>query len=115
MTDERDPALQALFAETDRDLPAEAFVAGVIERADRQKRRAIVVRILAGLLVAVCAWLLASPLQEGAALLTRGLATPLLDPGNPLLGQLLLPVNSVAGLVALAIIGLRAVRRHLFG
>lgn len=51
MTDERDPALQSLFAEARQDLPADVFTAGVMSEIDRLKRRAIVIRLIVALIV----------------------------------------------------------------
>ncbi|MEX3007499.1 hypothetical protein [Hoeflea sp. TYP-13] len=114
MTDDRDPKLQALFAEAEEDLSAGDFTANVMNDVAGLKRRALILRLCAGLALVACAWLLAMPLQDAASHLSQGLMTPLIGLENPLLAQLLLPLNNVAFPIALALLGLRFIRRRLF-
>ncbi len=113
MTDERDPTLQALFAGYEQDLAADEFTAQVMANIDKLKRRAMLAWVVFGLTLAACAWLLATPLQHGVNLLTEGLSVPLVDLEEPWLAQLLLPLNSVAGAVAIGLIGLRFTFRRV--
>ena len=114
MTDDRDPALQVLFAEAERELPAEGFSAQVMTRIEAQGRRAWFARMALGLALAGCAWLLAAPLQEAANLLVQGLASPLIPIDDRLLGEMLLPLNNVAAAALLGLAGLGLAYRKIF-
>ena len=114
MTDDRDPELQALFASAEEDLPGEAFAAGVMAGTRRVNRWKILVRVAAALAVIVCAWIVYLPAQDAVSLMMHGLTAPLIAVQNPLISQLLLPLNSAAFPIALAWLVLRRVRRRLF-
>lgn len=114
MNDDRDPALQALFAETERTLAADTFTAAVMSRVDRRRRRARAARIALGLALAGCAWLLAPTLQAVAHLATQAVALPLIPLDDPLLAQLLAPVNNTAAIAALGLAGLWRLYRSIF-
>ncbi|MCP4315502.1 MAG: hypothetical protein GY789_05625 [Hyphomicrobiales bacterium] len=114
MTDNRDPALQALFAASEVELPGEAFTAGVMEKTNGMKRRAIFIRLFAGLALVACAWFLSMPVQHVVNLLAQALTTPLIHLHDQLLAQILLPLNTAAFPVALAVLALRRIHRRLF-
>ncbi|MDP6566239.1 MAG: hypothetical protein QF578_15535 [Alphaproteobacteria bacterium] len=113
MTDDRDPALQALFAEVQQDLPADAFTAQVMSRIDRLNRRRAIAWICAGLVLAPGVWWITGPLQDAVLLLAQGLAVPLIDLENRLLADVVAPLNNVASVFALALLGLRAAYRRV--
>ena len=113
MTDERDPALQALFAEAEQELAPEGFSTRVMTRLESARRRTVAGWIIAGLVLLSCLWFLAAPLQYAAYQLTGLLATPLINPDEPLLLFLLLPVNNVSTLLVLGLIGLVVAFRKL--
>ena len=114
MTDERDPALQALFAEAEQDLPAEDFAVGVMERIEAERKMTALRWLLGAVTMLACAWLLAAPVQEAVVLLTQGLSVTLVDLDNRLLAQVLSPVNSVAGIVGLGFLGHYGLHRKVF-
>ncbi len=113
MTEDRDPDLQAFFASANEDLPGQAFTAGEMTGTRLAIRWKIFARIAAAMAFVACAWVLFLPLQSAVALLVHGLTTPLIAIENPLVSQLLLPVNSVAFPLAMAWLVLRRVRRRL--
>ena len=114
MTEDRDPALQNLFAELDRELDAEPFTADVLAQMDRLKAWTTFGWICGGLVLVALAWLLAVPLQFGAHLLTQSLTLPLIELDNRGLAQILSPVNNFAIFLALGLLGLRSVYRKIF-
>jgi hypothetical protein len=114
MTEDRDPMLQALFANAEQDLQAEAFTHQVMASARLRKRRTVIGWICIDLVIVICVWLLAAPLQSVVNLLLPSLTTSLVDLDNRLLAELLLPVNNVASLLALVAIGLRSAYRRFF-
>jgi hypothetical protein len=80
----------------------------------RRKRRAVIAWICVGLTLITSAWLIATPIQDAVYLLTQGLTLALIDLDNRWLAQLLLPVNNVAGVLALGLMGLRIAYRKIF-
>ena len=114
MTDDRDPALQALFAQTERPLADEMFTAAVMARVDRRRRRVRAARIALGLALAGCAWLLAPTLQAFAHLATQAVALPLIVLDDSLFAQMLAPVNNAAAATALGLVALWRLHRSIF-
>ena len=113
MTDARDPGLQAMFDSAREDTADEAFVARVMGDVEKGQRRTIISWIVAGLLLAPVAWWLATPLLGAIGLATRLLPDTLITVEEGLLAQLLAPVNSVAGAVGLAFLGVWAAYRKI--
>ncbi|MFQ5982002.1 MAG: hypothetical protein ACE5KS_01375 [Woeseiaceae bacterium] len=108
--DDRDPALQAVFASAGQDLTGDEFTAQVMSQTDKLKRRRIIRRIGLGLVLA----LLGIPLQDYGLALTQVLVMSLVDLDNLLLAQILAPVNSVATLLSLVLLGLRIAHKRMF-
>ncbi len=110
---ERDPMLEAAFAEAEGDLLDDQFTAAVMARIQRRQRRVIAGRI--AIVVAVIAFelLLSAPLQTTVAALTQALGTALVEMENEWLAIALGPLNSVAGLIGLGLLGLQFLYRRL--
>lgn len=103
MTDDRDPLLETLFAEAESELDGELFTAQAIAQPLKLKHRLLAVGVCVVLIVGLCAWLFAVPVQEFALLLTQFLSTPLFELGESSLTGILSPVNNLAsGLVLTA-------------
>lgn len=115
MTDERNPMLERLFRIAGAALADDAFVAGVMARIDRLRRRTIVVRCCLLLVFVPIAWLLAAPLLDAARLASDVLPTSLVDVGAGQIRLLLAPINSVAGAAAIGFLVLWGVYKRLFG
>lgn len=114
MTVDRDPTLQSLFDIAKQDVPEEPFVTDVMSHVDSLRRRAAIVWSCVGLILIGCLWLLAGPVQDAVQLLTQALSISLVDLGDRWAAKMLSPANSVAGLVALSLLGLRAAYRKIF-
>jgi hypothetical protein len=114
MTHDRDPTLQTLFADAEQDLAGEAFTAQVMSQTGKLKHRVVIGWICIGLVSALCAWLLATPLQETVHLLTQSLTVPLITLDEGWLAQTLSPINNITILLALGLIGLRMAYRRIF-
>lgn len=114
MIDDRDPALKALFNQASQELEGNSFTNRVMSRIDSARRWSVLG--WAGFAIAFFAGaaLLAPPLVDAVGLLSQVLPRSIIDVDNDWLDQLLSPVNSVAGLVALGFLGLRAVYRKIF-
>lgn len=113
-----DPTLQTLFANAKQDLAGETFTAQVMSQTDKVNHRAVIGRISVGLVLAPCAWLLATLLQDAVQLLTQSLTlsliVSLIDLDDRWLAQILSPVNNIASLLALGLFGLRIAYRKIF-
>ena len=84
------------------------------------KTRRLVYQLVAaalGLLLAllICAWWFSVPVQELSLMITRFLATPLIDLGEGWLGWIFTPVNNLAALGALSVKLLRMTWRKVVG
>ena len=113
MNDERDPELAALFANAVEELPGDEFLAGVSAAIDRSRRvRRLRNVALAGLLILV-ELSLNSPVSQGIGVFAGALETTLVPVGSPWLELLLSPVNSLAGVVGLTLLGLHMLYRRL--
>ena len=117
MTDDRDPTLRALFANATEDLAGEAFTAQGMAQI-KLRYRVDLAKIGIGLGVAASILLLATPLQDFVQDVTERLAplslvVSLIDVDNQYLAQMLSPVNNIAAVVALALIGLRFFYRRV--
>jgi hypothetical protein len=113
MSEERNPALERLFREADKDLDGEAFVAGVL--ASTSARRARLGIALAVLILAVpVAWLFGSPANDALLWLTQFMSRPIAGTGEGFTAPAMLPMNTVGGALVLALLALRAIARRLF-
>lgn len=114
MTDDRDPLLEALFAEAQHDLDGEAFTAHVMAQTRFVRYRVFAPWIGVALMLAGGAWFLAIPL-EVAQLIAYGLTTTLIDLGDSWLAWSFSPVNNVAALLVLAVKAIRIGRKKIIG
>jgi len=107
MTDERDPTLEALFAEARDELDGEMFTARVMQRSRFARYRTAAGWLAAALLLVVGAGALFTPLQEFALLIGQGLTTALIDMGDGWWALVVAPINSVASVLVLLVKGTR--------
>ena len=114
MSNDRDPALQALFAEAGEDLSAEEFTSQAMAEVDRLRRLAVIGWSCIGLVLMILSWLLAAALQDAVILLTQTLNVSLVDMDNTLVAEILSPLNSVAGVVAIGFIAMHRLFRRIF-
>jgi hypothetical protein len=105
-----DPQLQALFAQSEENLPADQFTTQVMQGARKVRVRAIARRALFAVLLAG----LAMPLQDFALEFAHVLIVSLVQIENDLVAQLLAPINSVGGALSLTLLLIRAGHKKLF-
>lgn len=114
MNAQLDPRLKSLFDEAKQDLDGEALTERVVATTRKRTHLLLAVAIAAALAVLAAAWLtLAMPLLDFAVLLSRLLTASIVDLGEGWLALLLLPLNSVAGLLALCTRGVLLLRKRL--
>ncbi len=114
MTTDRDPYIESLFQSAEEDFADDVFTSQVMSAVDNRRRRSIVGWVISGLVLASCAWLLVLILQDAVFLLTQILPETLVSTDNPWIAQFVSPINSVSGLLGLALLGLWAAFRKLF-
>lgn len=113
MTDERDPLLQALFAETQQELDGAVFIDQLGARITRLKYLVIAAGIGLALLLFLFAWLFALPLQGLAVSISQILTTALFDLGEGWLAWMLTPINNIASILVASIKVFRMGRKKL--
>ena len=113
---DRDPLLQQLFDLAKFDLAGETFVAGVMAQIDALRRRAIIAWGLAGLVLALAAWLLTPTMVAAVNLLSQALPQSLVEVDEPsaLIGHLFSPLNSIAAIVAVSVLVIVLAYRKIF-
>ena len=106
---------QAANPDTDKDTGvADPFLGQVMSDIDRSRRKIILAWSCVGVALFVGAWLVSGPLMNSVGIAMRILPDPLVEMDNNWLSQLISPVNSVAGVVALVFLGLRLAYRKIF-
>lgn len=115
-TEQRDPFLQSLFTEAEQALDGAKLTARVMARTRKRKLLLLCAGVAASLAALAGTWLLFGiPLYEFAVLISGALATPLINVGEGWLALLLLPVNTLAGLLVMSIKGARMIHKRISG
>jgi len=115
MTDDRDPRLQALFADARAELDGEEFVTRVIAKTRKPKQFVIAGLATIALIMAAAAWLFTLPILGISQVVATALTTTLIDLGEGWLAWVLLPVNNIASVLALCIKALRMIHQKVRG
>ena len=115
MNNDYDPGLQALFRQARQELDRDAFTRAVQERIDRERRRALLAWAAFGLAGVVVLALLANPLFTTLAMATQLLPVSLVDIETDWLRLLASPINSVAALIAVGVLGIHRFFRRFLG
>lgn len=113
MNNDYDPRLQALFTEAQEALDRDGFTRSVLERVDRERRRALLAWSAFGLVGISLLALLAKPVFAAFAMATQLLPVSLVDIETEWLRMLLSPINSIAAVIALGALGIRRFFRRL--
>ena len=114
MSEQRDPRLESLFAEAQQELVDENFTAGVLAKLETRGRRVLFGRIAIVALVIAFELLLDSPLQNSVGTITQMLGTALFEINHEWIAFAVAPVNSIAGLLGMTLLGLHAAYRRIF-
>jgi len=96
MSNERDPRLQALFAEADEALDDSEFTRHIMDKMRRRKMQRRLSAVLAVLALLVVASQFLQSLQPVAVVVTQVLTIELIDLGNSPAGWILAPINNLA-------------------
>lgn len=102
MSEYREPSLENLFAEANRDLEGEAITAQVMARTRNRLVTLAVGGISVSLVALLIGWyLFAGPLLEFAVLISQFLTNPLVELGEGWLALALMPINNFASITVL--------------
>jgi hypothetical protein len=112
MNDERDPLLEQFFAEADKDFDGDAFVSRIMASVNERRRQRLIILLAAGLAVVPAIWLVTAPLNDVVQSLTEFVSQPILVAGSG--ASILAPLNSIASVLGLGLLGLLAIYRWLF-
>ena len=100
MSTELDPRLQALFDEAEQPFDGERFLAEIMGRVDRQRRRTMLGWSIVGLVVLIAFSVVASPVLAAVNFVSQFLPMSLVEIETEWLQMLLSPVNSIAAAIA---------------
>lgn len=116
MTEHRDPVLQTLFAAEEIDQngqDAQAFTARVMARTRKLIYQLAGALAVVSLLLLICAWVFAIPLQEVVQLVTQTVSATLFDLGDGWASWVFAPVNNIASLVVISLKAIRVVHKKV--
>lgn len=113
MSTDRDQELSTLFAQAEQEFDNDAFVADVMSQIDRERRKALLVWFALGLFIVACFAALATPVIAAVNLATQLLPASLVDIQTDWVRQLVSPINSVAAIVALVVLGIMKFYRRV--
>lgn len=113
MSDDRDPFLESLFAQTSVELNEDNFIERVMATVEKRRRNILIGRIGFVVLLVVLDLLLSAPLQNSVGAVTQALSTSLLDISNEWLAVIVAPLNSIAGIIGMLLLGLHTIYRKM--
>jgi hypothetical protein len=113
MSDERDPLLESLFAEAAIESADEEFNNAVMENVKRRRRNVLIGRVSIVALIVLFELLLSSPMQNSIGTMTAALSMSLVDLQAGWFASAVAPLNSIAGLIGMLLLGVHALYRKL--
>ena len=113
MNEERDPVLESLFVQAERELIDEQFTSRVMAGIDRRRRNMLIGRLAAIGLLVMLELLLNAPIQNSVGTVAGTLGSGLLQLDNEWAAYALGPINSIAGLIGMTLLGLNFLFRKV--
>lgn len=113
MTDDHDPLVASMFADAERGFDDPDFIDAVMKRIRSRRRRVLFARALIVAALIALEVVLESPLQNSLGILGEVLGDPLIAINDGWINYLLSPVNSIAGLIGLTLLGLNLLYRRI--
>ncbi len=112
MSNERDPVLESLFAQAKTELSENGFGEQVMTGVEKRRRNVFLGRIALVALLVIFELLLSAPIQNSVGTMTEALSTSLIDVETGWLAVAVAPLNSVAGLIGVLLVGLHSLYRR---
>lgn len=113
MTEEHDPLLQALFAESQAVTTDDRFTENVMTKTYALRQKLIATGAVVSVLLIIYTVLFGAPLQDFAIFIAQFLSTNIINIGESWFALIIAPLNSYAGLLALLFKGLLAIQKKL--
>ena len=113
MNDERDPLLESLFSQAECELVEDKFTVQVMDRVQKRRRNVLIGRFAIVALIIVLELLLSTPLQNTAGVITQALGTSLIEVESEWLTLVFAPLNSIAGLIGMLLLGMQFFYRRM--
>jgi hypothetical protein len=114
MNTDPDPNLMAFFAQAEQEFDKDSFVAGVMGQIDRERRKTVLVWLVLGLFTIACFVALAAPVITAVGMATELLPVSLVEIRTEWVRQLVSPINSVAAITAVIVLGVTRFFRGIF-
>ncbi len=99
MNNERDPQLEAMFADAAAESPNGDFTDKVMTSVATRRRNVMLGRVAIVALIVFLEVLLSAPVQSTVGAIVDVIGTPLIELPPSTLATMLTPVNSIAGVV----------------
>ena len=113
MNDERDPWLESLFAQAEQSLEGDDYIKQVMARVEKRRRNVLIGRLVLVALLVVFELLLSAPLQNTIGVVTQALGETLLELENQWIALVFAPLNSIAGLIGIILVGMQFLFRKM--
>ena len=113
MNDARDPQLESLFEAAEEHLVDDGFSSAVQKRMRQRRGRLLLARLAAIAGLVALEVVLESPIQQSLGIVAEVLNTPLIPVEGEWLAFIAAPINSVAGLLAVLLLGLNYLYRKI--
>ena len=113
MSEERDPLLESWFAEASVEPAEDDFSQKVMTLVEKRRRNVLLGRVGLIAVLILFEFVLSAPLQNSVGVVAEALSTSLLDVRNEWLAVIVEPLNSVAGLIGMLLLGFHAIYRKI--
>ena len=113
MNDERDPLLESMLMLEEGELVEDDFTQQVMTNVENRWLNVLLGRVAIVALLVLFEVLLSTPLQNSVGAMTAVLNTSLLDVHNEYIALIVAPLNSIAGLVGILLLGVHYFYRKL--
>ena len=113
MNNERDPLLESLVAKAQRELVEDQFTEKVMTGVASRRRNILIGRIAIVVLLVAFEILLSTPLQNSIGTITQILSTTLVNMDSGWLAMVVAPINSIAGLIGILLVGMQILYRRM--
>jgi hypothetical protein len=112
MSNDRDPILDAMFEKSRPTYEDDGYVERVMAKVDGRRRNVMFGRLLIVALIFLLEFLPSSPLQNSVGRITEALSNDLFELNAVWLNFIFAPVNSIAGIIGIFLLGLHVLYRR---
>ena len=113
MTEVRDPFLESVMKQSVTDLSETEFTNQVMSMVEVRRRNVLIGRLAILALLVFLEIILSSPLQQSLGMIGQILDTSLIDLENKWAIMFLSPLNSIAGLIGMMLLGMHYLYRKM--